>query len=200
MTGSIIMIILALMALIGIGSPAIKDFRLPSVVIAVLFGLIAGLNFIPTIYIGEFSFSVGTALLFLSAFLIWIFKGKIKNRLICLLVTVALGGALYGAIRLASFYGNGLWGKINPYYALIVGAIAFIATRNAKYGFISAVLSVGTATLLSQIGLVFALDEGFTPAVIAGATAIVLYCVVAKLMPSRPNKATYYFETGRMLD
>jgi len=198
MVGIIITIILALMALIGIGNSAVKDFGLPSVVMALLFGLIGGLNFVPQITIGNFSFSVGTALLFLSTLLIWIFKGKIKNRLICLLVTVVLTGILYGAIELGAYYKNAVWGQINFYYALIIGILSFIATRNAKYGFISAVISVGAATVFSSARGAISLDAAFSPAVVAGTVAIILYCVAAKLMPTRPNKASYYFETGRL--
>ena len=200
LTGTIILLILSLMALIGIGNSVVKDFKLPSVVLSVLFALAGGLNFIPQIRLGNFYFSIGTAVLYLTALFIWIFKGKIKNRLICLLVTIVLSGVLYGATRIGAFYNYALWKSVNIYYALAVGIIAFALTRNAKYGFTSSVIAIGTAGLLTMIGSVINLDATFTPAVIAGTAAMVFYAVVAKIMPSRPNKATYYFETGRMTD
>ena len=111
-----------------------------------------------------------------------------------------LAGALYGATRLAAFYGSELWSSVNIYYALMVGFIAFLITRNAKYGFIAGVLSVMAATLLTQIGGPVSLDAAYTPAVIAGGLGVVLYSLVAGLMPHRPSKMSYYFETGRMSD
>lgn len=191
---------MSLAALIGIGNSAVKDFGLPSVVLAVLLALIGGLNFLPQLKIGEFYFSIGTAVMYLSAVLIWIFKGKIKNRLGCLLSSIILAGSLYGAFKIGGYYGSALWNGINSYYALIIGVLAFLFTRNAKYGYISAITATMTATLINMAGGIIDLDVSFTPAVIAGSVAIILYVVVAKLMPARPNKATYYFEAGRMTD
>ncbi len=195
------MLVLALMALIGIGYVAVKDFSLPSIVLAILFGLIGGLQFIPQLSIGRFYFSIGAALLFVSVYLMWMFKGKLKNRLLCLLLTVVLAGLLFGAMKISRYYGSTLWGSVNVYYGLMIGAIAFIVTRNAKYGFIASVLSVGIASVVNQIGQGYiSLDIPFSPAIVAGAMAIVTYTVVAVLLPTRPNKATYYFETGRLED
>ena len=81
-----------------------------------------------------------------------------------------------------------------------MGFLAFVFTRNAKYGFIAGVLSVMTATLLTQIGGRIDLNAAYSWSIVAGSLAVVLYALVAKLMPSRPNKMSYYFETGRMLD
>lgn len=200
MIGSIILVILGVMALIGIGSIAVKDFDVPALALVLVFAAVVGLNFVPVMNIGNFYFRLGTALFFLMTTLLWLFKGKMSNRLICLLITVILSGLLYGATRLSLYFGNAFWGNVNVFYALIVGFLAFVFTRNAKYGFIAGVLSVMTATLLTQIGGRIDLDAAYSWSIVAGALAVVLYAVVAKLMPSRPNKMSYYFETGRMLD
>ena len=200
MIGSVILVILGVMALIGIGNNAVKDFGVPVIALVLVFAAIVGLNFPPVVTWGNFSFSLGTALLFVVTFALWLFRGSVKNRIVCLLVAIVLAGALYGATRLAAFYGSELWSSVNIYYALMVGFIAFLITRNAKYGFIAGVLSVMAATLLTQIGGPVSLDAAYTPAVIAGGLGVVLYSLVAGLMPHRPSKMSYYFETGRMSD
>ena len=200
MIGSVILVILGVMALIGIGNNAVKDFGVPVIALVLVFFAIVGLNFLPVVTWGNFSFSLGTALLFVVTFALWLFRGSVKNRIVCLLVAIVLAGALYGATRLAAFYGSELWSSVNIYYALMVGFIAFLITRNAKYGFIAGVLSVMAATLLTQIGGPVSLDAAYTPAVIAGGLGVVLYSLVAGLMPHRPSKMSYYFETGRMSD
>ena len=200
MIGSVILVILGVMALIGIGNNAVKDFGVPVIALVLVFAAIVGLNFLHVVTWGNFSFSLGTALLFVVTFALWLFRGSVKNRIVCLLVAIVLAGALYGATSLAAFYGSELWSSVNIYYALMVGFIAFLITRNAKYGFIAGVLSVMAATLLTQIGGPVSLDAAYTPAVIAGGLGVVLYSLVAGLMPHRPSKMSYYFETGRMSD
>lgn len=200
MIGSVILVILGVMALIGIGNNAVKDFGVPVIALVLVFAAIVGLNFLPVVTWGNFSFSLGTALLFVVTFALWLFRGSVKNRIVCLLVAIVLAGALYGATRLAAFYGSELWSSVNIYYALMVGFISFLITRNAKYGFIASVLSVMAATLLTQIGGPVSLDAAYTPAVIAGGLGVVLYSLVAGLMPHKPSKMSYYFETGRMSD
>ncbi len=200
MIGSVILVILGVMALIGIGNNAVKDFGVPVIALVLVFAAIVGLNFLPVVTWGNFSFSLGAALLFVVTFALWLFRGSVKNRIVCLLVAIVLAGALYGATRLAAFYGSELWSSVNIYYALMVGFIAFLITRNAKYGFIAGVLSVMAATLLTQIGGPVSLDAAYTPAVIAGGLGVVLYSLVAGLMPHKPSKMSYYFETGRMSD
>ncbi|NCA68065.1 MAG: hypothetical protein EOM87_08385 [Clostridia bacterium] len=197
---SVILVVLGVMALIGIGSNALRDFNIPVLGLVLIFATIIGLNFVPTLSIGNFYFSLGSALLFVMTFFLWLLKGKISNRLLCLLITIVLAGLLYGATRLSAYFNSTLWSTVNVYYALMIGLLAFIFTRNAKYGFIASVLSIMTATLLTQIGGPINLDNAYSTAVIGGSTAVVLFSLVAKMMPSRPNRVSYYFETGRMLD
>ncbi|MBR1747987.1 MAG: hypothetical protein IJ735_07270 [Clostridia bacterium] len=200
MIGSILLIVLGVMALLGIGNKTVKDFGVPVVALVLVFAAVVGLNFLPTMDLGGFTFDFGTALFFLTVFLLWVFKGTMKNRLMSLLITVVLSGVLYGATRIAAYFGDELWSSVNYYYALMIGLLAFVLTRNGKYGFIAATLSVMTATLLTQIGGEVSLNPAYSTAVVAGALSIVLYEVVTRLVPSRPSKASYYYEMGRMLD
>lgn len=200
MIGSIILIVLGALALIGIGNNAVKDFGVPVIALVLVFAAIVGLNFLPVVTIGVFSFSFGTALLFVTAFSLWLFRGSLKNKIMCLLLSIVLAGVLYGSMRLSAFYGSDLWADINVYYALSIGFLAFLFTRNAKYGFIASVLSVMAATLLNRIGAPLDLDAAYSPSVIAAGMSVVTFSLVAGLMPKRPSKVSYYFETGRMLD
>jgi hypothetical protein len=117
-----------------------------------------------------------------------------------LLITLILAGLVYGSTRLALLFDNAFWGRVNVFYALIVGFLAMLFTRNAKYSFISSVLAILIASLLTQIGGVMDLDAPFSWAVVAGSMAVVTLTLVTRLMPSRPNRMSYYFEAGRMLD
>ena len=62
MIGSIILVILGVMALIGIGSIAVKDFDVPALALVLVFAAVVGLNFVPVMNIGNFYFRLGTAL------------------------------------------------------------------------------------------------------------------------------------------
>lgn len=198
--GSIILIVLGVMALIGLGSNAIRDFDIPVLGLVLALGAIVGLNFVTPFRMGNFVFSLGAGLLFTMTFFLWLFKGRWSTKLLCLLVIAVLAGLTYGATRLSLYFGNMMWGRVNYYYALIVGFLAFIATRNAKYGFIAGVLSIMVATLLTQIGGTVSLNAAYSTSIVAGGFAVVLYSFAARLMPSRPSKLAYYFEVGRMKD
>ncbi|HOO22984.1 MAG TPA: hypothetical protein PKY53_04810 [Clostridia bacterium] len=198
--GSIILIVLGVMALIGLGSSAIRDFDVPVLGLVLALGAIVGLNFIAPLVVGNFIFSLGSALLFVMTFFLWLFKGKWSTKLMCLLIIAVLSGLTFGATRLSLYFGNQLWGRVNYFYALIIGFLAFIATRNAKYGFIAGILSVMAATLLTQIGRTVDLNEAYSTAIVAGTFAVVLYSFATRLMPSRPSRLAYYFEVGRMKD
>jgi len=198
--GSIILILLGVMALIGLCLSAIRDFDVPVLGLVLALGAIVGLNFIAPLVVGNFIFSLGSALLFVMTFFLWLFKGKWSTKLMCLLIIAVLSGLTFGATRLSLYFGNQLWGRVNYFYALIIGFLAFIATRNAKYGFIAGILSVMAATLLTQIGRTVDLNEAYSTAIVAGTFAVVLYSFATRLMPSRPSRLAYYFEVGRMKD
>lgn len=200
MIGSIILVVLGVMLLIGLGSQVLKDFNINSIAAVILIGLIVGLNFIPTIVMGNFAFKIGTLILYSLCALMFIVKGKWSNKLLTLLLTLVIAGLIYGSTRLAMLFDNTYWGGVNVFYALIAGVLALLFTRNAKYSFIASVLSVMTASLLTQIGGAVSLEPSYNWAIVAGGTAVVLFTIIVKLMPSRPSKMSYYFEAGRMLD
>ncbi len=196
MIGSIVLIVLGLMLLIGIGQSSARDFGLPSIVLVLLIGAVVGLNFIPPFTFGQVSFSVGTLLFLASALFFWVYGKNIRNKIICLLITIVASALLYGSIRLADYFGSELWSQMNLYYGLMVGVITFLLTRNAKYGFVSGVISVAVVTLILSRNF----DLIYTPAVLAGTVPAVLYSSIGVIIPKRPTRLSYYFETGRMLD
>ena len=200
MVGSIILVVLGIFILIGLGNQALKDFNIPSIAAVILLALIVGLNFIPPITTASVTFRIGSLLLYLLCAMMFFVKGKWSNRLLTLLITLILAGLVYGSTRLALLFDNAFWGRVNVFYALIVGFLAMLFTRNAKYSFISSVLAILIASLLTQIGGVMDLDAPFSWAVVAGSMAVVTLTLVTRLMPSRPNRMSYYFEAGRMLD
>lgn len=200
MVGSIILVVLGIFILIGLGNQALKDFNIPSIAAVILLALIVGLNFIPPITTAFVTFRIGSLLLYLLCAMMFFVKGKWSNRLLTLLITLIHAGLVYGSTRLALLFDNAFWGRVNVFYALIVGFLAMLFTRNAKYSFISSVLAILIASLLTQIGGVMDLDAPFSWAVVAGSMAVVTLTLVTRLMPSRPNRMSYYFEAGRMLD
>lgn len=200
MVGSIILVVLGVLILIGLGNQALKDFNIPTIAAVILIALIVGLNFIPPITTRFLTFSVGSMLLYAVCAIMFFVKGKWSNRLLTLLITLMLAGLLYGSTRLALLFGNTYWGGVNVFYALIVGTLAMVFTRNAKYGFIASILAILIASILTQIGGVVNLDFGYSWAIVAASTSVVMLTLVLKLMPSRPSKMSYYFEAGRMLD
>ncbi|MDD4316596.1 MAG: hypothetical protein PHC84_05510 [Clostridia bacterium] len=200
MVGSIILVVLGIMILIGLGSQALKDFNIPSIAAVILLALIIGLNFIPPIQTNFMTFSIGSMLLY-ALCIFWFFvKGKWSNRLLTLLITLILAGLIYGSTRLALLFDNTFWGSVNVFYGLIVGFLAMVFTRNAKYSFMASVLSVIIASVLTQIGGAIDLNAAYSWSIVAGATSVVLLGMATRLMPSRPSRMSYYFESGRMLD
>ena len=196
MIGSVILIVLGSLIILGVGREATRDFGLPALFLILLIAAIVGLNFLPPFTVGEVTFSLGTLLLLASSLFFLLVKGTLKNRLICLLLTIVLAALLYGSIRLFDYFGIPVMNEINIYYGLAAGFIAFLFTRNTKYGFIAGVLSVALSSLLLSRNF----DLFYTPAVLAGSLAATLYATASALLPKRPNRMAYYFETGRMLD
>lgn len=198
--GSIILIILGVFALIGIGTKAIHDFNVPVLGLVLTLAAIVGLNFITPFEFNNFIFSIGSGILFISVFALLLFRGNLNNKLLCLITILILSSITYGATRLAYAFSNNLWSSVNYYYAIIIGFLSFLSTRNAKYGFIASVLSIMTATLLTQIGHTVDLNAPYSPSIIAGTISLIMYSTVTALMPKRPSRLAYYYEMGRMKD
>lgn len=200
MIGSIILVILGVFVLIGAGNQALKDFNIPSIAAVALLALIIGLNFIPTVDIGFITFNVGTLLLYALCLLMFIMRGKASNQFMSFLITLILAGLIYGSTRIALLFDNSFWGRVNVFYALIVGVLAMVFTRNAKYSFISSITAILIASLLTQIGTKLSLNASYDWSIVAASTAVVLFSIVTRMVPSKPNRMSYYFEAGRMLD
>ncbi len=195
----IVLMVVGLMVLIGIGHTAMEDFGVPKIVPVLLCGLIVGLMFVPKISIGSVSFSVGTVVFFATVLLFWAFRGSLKNKLVCLLYVIGVSAALYGFTWLLGYL-NVTNAPIGVYHALAVGFVSFLLTRNTKYGFIVASVSIGVVGALYFVGGKIDLDALFSPAVVAGTTASVLYALVRAALPKRASKPAYYLETGRLVD
>ncbi|MFA6866918.1 MAG: hypothetical protein WCR54_05315 [Clostridia bacterium] len=198
--GSIILIILGVFALIGIGTKAIQDFNVPVLGLVLALATIVGLNFVTPFVFNNFVFSIGTGILFFATFALWLFRGNFNNKILCLVTILILSALTFGATRLAYVFGNKTWSSVNFYYALMIGFLSFISTRNAKYGFIASVLTIMIATLLTQINRVIDLNEAYSTAIVSGAFSIVMYSTVSALMPKKPSRMAYYYEMGRMKD
>ena len=77
----IILGVLALMIIVGLGRPFLKDFRLHWAVPLIFFLAVIGLNFIPLIRIGNFSFSVGVALFYLVMLAAFFIRSKFSSAI-----------------------------------------------------------------------------------------------------------------------
>lgn len=201
LVGFIILGVLALLAVLGLGKKVLKDFGVNEWIWFAFCALVIGLNFVPLITWGWFSFRIGTAILFLAAFALHFIGGRGLNRVIALILTLIFTGITYGVTRIAAMFGANFWSNVNWVYALIVGLLAFVITRNAKYSFICGVVSMFFASALAAIGTNgYSMEVAFNPAVIAGATGMVLYGLAVMLLPKKPNKLSYYFEVARLDD
>ncbi len=200
--GFIILGAIALLGVLGLGKRVKQDFMVNEWVFFAFVALIIGLNFIPTIVWGGFSFRIGTMLLLLLALFMHFIGGKGVNRVFTLMLTIILTGITYGATRLTYMFApQSMFSDVNWAYALIVGLLAFLFTRNARYGFISGVVSMFAAHVLASIGEQgISLEPAFNSAVIAGGFALVLFAVVSACIPKTPSRMSYYFEAGRLED
>ncbi len=200
--GFIILGVIAMLGIFGVGKRVKKDFMVNEWVFFAFVALIIGLNFIPTIVWGGFSFRIGTMLLLLLALLMHFVGGKGVNRVFTLMLTIILTGITYGATRLAAMFSpESMFADVNWVYALVVGLVAFLFTRNARYGFISGVVSMFAAHVLASIGRdAISLEPAFNSAVIAGGFALVLFAIVTAAIPKTPSRISYYFEAGRLED
>ena len=115
----IILGVLGLMVIVGLGRPVLKDFRVNWIAALVFFALVIGLNFIPLITIGSFTFSVGTALFYLTAFVMFFVYGKFSTQMTAMALGLILGGLIYAATRLSLLGGNAFFATTNYVYALV---------------------------------------------------------------------------------
>lgn len=195
----ITLIILGVLVLLGLSTSALKDFKIGSITAFVLIALIILTNFIPIITIGVLTFSVGTILFYGFCLTSYVIKGKASNRGIAFLISIILAGILFGAITLATMFGNAYFSNINIVYAIGLGLLALVFTKNAKYAFISSATAILITTIVLQIGGPINLNANFQWAVLASAISVVLYGLLSTAQ-TRPSRMSYYFEAGRLKD
>lgn len=202
----IILGVLGLMVLVGLGRPVLKDFRINWIAALAFFALVIGLNFVPIITIGEFTFSVGTALFYLTTFVMFFVYGKFPTQMAAMALGLILGGLIYAATRLSLLSGNEFFGTTNYVYALVLGTITFLVARNGKYAFLASSIAMLLANLLVQIGSPIGLNYGFDWTIVACGTAFTMYALtrlfidLAEKKSGRKSKMAHMFEADRLDD
>lgn len=202
----IILGVLGLMVLVGLGRPVLKDFRINWIAALAFFALVIGLNFVPIITIGEFTFSVGTALFYLTTFVMFFVYGKFPTQMAAMALGLILGGLIYAATRLSLLSGNEFFGTTNYVYALVLGTITFLVARNGKYAFLASSIAMLLANLLVQIGSPIGLNYGFDWTMVACGTAFTMYALtrlfidLAEKKSGRKSKMAHMFEADRLDD
>lgn len=201
MIALIILGVLALAIILGLCKPMIKDFRINAVIVIVFLLCVLGLNFIPTVNIGGFSFRVGTLIFYAGILLMFFIKGRFVNQMTALSIALILGGLAYAGICLSRLSDNNFFGEPNYVYAIIIGVLAMIFTRNGRYSFIAPAAAMLLVNLISQIGnSSINLDYCFDWTLVAVATGTLFYLVFRKVFTAKPNKMAYYFEAGKLGD
>lgn len=203
----IVLGVLALMVIVGLGRPVLKDFRIHWIAALVFFAAVIGLNFIPLISIGSFTFSVGTALFYLAIIAAFFIRSKFTTAITAFAAALIFGGLIYAATRVSLLTGNEFFGTTNYAYALIMGFIAFILARNGKYSFLIAAEAMMLANMLVQIGNPeFGLNYGFDWAVVAAATAFTFHALTVLILTHLPadkrgkSRLAEMFEADRLKD
>ena len=202
----IILGVLGLMVLVGLGRPVLKDFRINWIAALAFFALVIGLNFVPIITIGEFTFSVGTALFYLTTFVMFFVYGKFPTQMAAMALGLILGGLIYAATRLSLISGNEFFGTTNYVYALVLGTITFLVARNGNYAFLASSIAMLLANLLVQIGSPIGLNYGFDWTMVACGTAFTMYALtrlfldLAEKKSGRKSKMAHMFEADRLDD
>lgn len=200
MISMIILGALGLLTILGLARLVLKDFRMGAIVAVIFFALVIGLNFIPAIVWGAFTFRIGTMIFYIAAIVMFFVYGRFVSQMTALAIAIILGGLAFAATRLSLLGNNAFFGDTNFVYALIIGVLAFVFTRNGKYSFIVAVEAMMILNLLVQIGKrTVSLDYGFDWTIVAAATGVVLFAIMAR-MAMKPSKMSYYFEAGRLED
>ena len=203
----IILGILALMIIVGLGRPILKDLRMNWIIPLVFFLLVIGLNFIPVIDLGGFSFSVGTLVFYLGIFVCFFVMSKLSTSMTAMALGLIAGGLIYAVTRIASLTGNEFFATTNWVYALIVGILMFMITRNGKYSFIASAVALLLPNMLVQIGGEVSLNYNFGWTMLACGVAFTLHAlsflIIEKWIPQtdmKESRLAHMFECGRLED
>lgn len=199
METTIILSILCLFILIGLARNTLKDFSMNAATAIILLLIVIGTNFIAPISIGYLTFSIGTIILYGFCLSLFIIRGKGATKLTAFGIMLLLGGILYASTRIAALLGSSFFSEINYVYAILIGLLAFLFTKNGKYSFITATFSVALVGIILQLGRTVNLNSYFLDAVVVGTTAVVLHGLTSKL-GQKPSKVSYYYEIGRLKD
>ncbi|MDD3946824.1 MAG: hypothetical protein PHI19_03190 [Clostridia bacterium] len=190
--------VIGILVLVGLGRNTLKDFHINAIFFVLMIAAVIGLNFIPTLSIGAFSFRIGSLLLYLFAFVMFWFFGRFTSQITAFGIALILGGLAFAATRLALLGGGGFFATTNWVYALIIGTLSFLLTQNGKFSFVVSVIAMMLFNGLVQIGTgAYNLHFGFDWTVIALLTSVAMFEVFSRVM-RKPSKLAYYFETSRM--
>lgn len=189
---------MGILLLVGLGRNTLRDFHINPIFFVLILAAVIGLNFIPTLSIGAFSFRIGSLLMYVFAFVMFWFFGRFTSQLTAFALALILGGLAFAATRLALLAGNNFFATSNWLYALLIGTMAFLFTQNGKFSFVVATIAMMLFNGLVQIGTgAYNLHFGFDWTVLAVAISVVMFEVFSRVM-RKPSRLAYYFETARM--
>ncbi|MBQ8178468.1 MAG: hypothetical protein IJ033_04665 [Clostridia bacterium] len=204
----IILGILALMIIVGLGRPILKDLKMSWIIPLVFFAVVIGLNFIPIINLGAFSFSVGTLVFYIGIFVTFFIFSRLSSSITAMGLGLIAGGLIYAATRISYLTGNEFFATTNWVYALVLGILMFAITRNGKYSFLASVIAMLLSNMLVQIGSdTVSLNYNFGWTMLASGVAFTLhavsYLIMEKWLPHtnmKDSRLAHMFESGRLED
>ncbi len=204
----IILGILALMVIVGLGKPILKDMKLKWFIPLIFFALVIGLNFIPVIDLGGFTFSVGTMLFYVGIFVLFFLFSRLNNSVTAMALGLIVGGLIYASTRLAYITGNEFFATTNWVYALLTGIILYALTRNGKYSFASSAIAMLLPNMLVQIGsgdINLNYNFGWTMLAVGVAFTIhaLMYLIIEKWVSKtemRDSRLVHMLECARLED
>lgn len=201
----IILGIIALMVVVGLGKPVLKDFKVNWIVALIFLALVVGLNFIPVIDLGPFNFNVGTAVFYVVAFVALFIGGKFSSEMIAFAMSLVFGGIIYGATRLSVLAGNDFFATTNWVYALVLGILSYAVSRNGKYSVLISANAMLLANLLVQVGGTIALGYNFGWTTLAAGIGFTLHAIISLTMTliqkkNKKARVVQSFEAGRLKD
>lgn len=204
----IILGILALMIIVGLGRPILRDLKMNWIVPLVFFVAVIGLNFIPVISLGAFSFSIGTLVFYLGIFIMFFIFSRLSSSITAMALGLIAGGLIYASTRISYLTGNDYFATTNWVYALVTGILMFAITRNGKYSFLASSIALLLSNMLVQIGSdTISLNYNFGWTMLASGVAFTLHAVsfliMEKWIPKtnmKESRLAHMFESGRLED
>ncbi len=204
----IILGILALMIIVGLGRPILKDLKMSWIIPLVFFAVVIGLNFIPIINLGGFSFSVGTLVFYIGIFVTFFVLSRLTSSITAMALGLIAGGLIYASTRISYLTGNEFFATTNWVYALVLGILMFAITRNGKYSFLASVIAMLLSNMLVQIGSdSINLNYNFGWTMLSCGVAFTLHAITFLIMEKwipqtsmKESRLAHMFESGRLED